>query len=286
MIGGYLLAILTGLFFGLQGTAGKWLTRRVPVPLLTWGSFAFTLPYLGILLCFQGIPDIRWHSFLWATAASFLVNIFAWYLFFQALQSAPLSHTMPFTAFTPLFIIPVSLLMLGEMPDLKGVLGILLIISGGYGIHLSSGNLLAPLKSLVKYRGTRLMLIVSLIWSISASAEKVAVLSSSQAFYGFTIFLLLTLAYTPLAFRNSRRSVNLLREHLPGLFLFGFISGLMIVFQFTALKYLLVSYVIAFKRAGVIVSVLLGVLLFKEKNPLKNLVCTLLMVCGVFLIMS
>jgi drug/metabolite transporter (DMT)-like permease len=286
MLSGYLFAILTGIFYGLQGTYGKVLTRNIPIPILTWGSFFFTLPYLGILLIFQGIPEVQWKDFLWATGVSFLVNVVAWNLYFRALRSAPLAHTMPFTAFTPLFLIPVSFILIGELPSWRGVAGILLIISGGYGIHLKSSNLLEPLRSLIRNTGTRLMLIVAFIWSISATVEKVAVLASSQSFYAFTIFSLLSLAYLPYLLWKPEEKLTIVQQNLLPLFLFGLISGAMIWFQFTALKYLLVSYVIAFKRAGVVVSVFLGIWLFKEKGAFQNLLCTFLMVAGVFLIMS
>ncbi len=286
MLQGYLFAILTGVFYGLQGTYGKVLTRSIPIPILTWGSFFFTLPYLGALLLIQGLPPVHWHDFLWSTGVSFAVNVVAWNLYFRALQSAPLSQTMPFTAFTPLFLIPVSFLIIGELPDWRGVAGILLIITGGYGIHLKSSNLLEPLKSLVTYKGTRLMLIVAFIWSISATVEKVAVLSSSQTFYAFTIFSLLSLAYLPYLLWKPQEHFAIVRHHLAPLFFFGLLSGLLIIFQFTALKYLLVSYVISFKRAGVVVSVILGALFFHEKGAFKNIFWTLIMVVGVFLIMS
>jgi uncharacterized membrane protein len=73
-------------------------------------------------------------------------------------------------------------------------------------------------------------------------------------------------------------------DNLFGLFVLGLIMGLLIFFQFTALKHMLVSYVIAFKRAGVLVSVLLGVAFFGEKSPVKNLFCTAMMVLGLFLL--
>ncbi len=285
MPAGYLFAILTGIFFGLQGTYSKILTRKIPTALLTWGIFTFTLPYLFFLLMIDGMPAVVWSDFLRATGVSFLVNVLAWNLFFRALRESTLAHTMPFTAFTPLFLIPVAFVLLGELPDFKGLMGILLIISGGYGIHLQSGNLLEPFRNLVSNKGTRLMLIVALIWSISATVEKVAVLSSSQVFYGSVIHALLSLAYLPYLLRDRKRKLAVIRGNLGGLFLLGLISGLLVLFQFTALKYMLVSYVIAFKRAGVVVSVLLGIILFREKSPLKNLFCTAIMVAGVFLVM-
>ena len=130
------------------------------------------------------------------------------------------------------------------------------------------------------------MLIVALIWSVSATVEKVAVRSSSPAFYGLAINLALCLAYFPYVLRNHAQKFRQSTVIWKDLTLLGLVSALVILCQFTALKYLLVSYVIAFKRAGVIVSVLLGFIFFHEKHPVKNLISTILMVYGAALIMK
>ncbi|MFZ0390358.1 MAG: DMT family transporter [Calditrichia bacterium] len=281
---GYLLAILTGLFYGLHGTYSKKMTQNLPVLLVTWANFTFILPFLLLALIWVGIPPVNWQDFIWAVSLSFLINVAAWYLFFSALQAGTLSRTMPFTAFTPLFLIPVAFIALGELPDIFGIAGILLIITGGYGIHLDSRGFLSPIKSMAFNKGTRSMVLVALLWSISATAEKVAVLSSSQYFYAIVINLLLALAYTPLILRKKNYNFLYFKKNILQLWLMSLLFGLLLLFQYTALKYLLVSYVIAFKRAGIIVSLLLGALLFKEKNLKRNLLFTLLILSGVLLI--
>ena len=280
---GYFLAVLTGIFFGLQGTYGKVVSAKYSPLFATWATFTFSLPLILVLLCYAGLPQIIWKDFIPAALVSFAINLFAWNLFYRALKISPLSNTMPFTAFTPLFLIPVALLWLGELPNIKGIAGILFIIAGAYGIHLQNKNLLAPFMNFFRDKGSRLMLLVSLMWSVSATAEKVAVLSSSQYFYGLVILLSLSLAYLPLIMKERKKIP--LRGNVSSLLLLGLISGLLLIFQFTALKYLYASYVIAFKRSGVIVSVFLGVIFFAEQNALKNIISTVLMVIGVFLIL-
>jgi drug/metabolite transporter (DMT)-like permease len=250
-----------------------------------WANFTFALPLLLVFLIIQGIPVIDWWNFSWATILSFSINFFAWYLFFKSFHRTPLSQTMPFTAFTPLFLIPVAYLLIGELPNIQGVLGILLIFAGGFIIHLQSYDIIGLFKNLKHATGTWLMLIVAFLWSITASAEKVAILSSSQAFFGTVITLLLSLSYLPLVLRNYSRNYQLLQKFWLQLLLLGLIFGLMIIFQFTALKYLLVSYVISFKRAGIIFSVIAGILIYKERNASKNLIATFIMILGVYLIM-
>ena len=123
---GYSFAALTGLLFGLQGAYGKVLAKRIPPMLLAWGMFAFSLPFLAVLLLYDGIPVVDWPNFIWATGFSVLANWLAWGLFFRALQASALAHTMPFTALTPVFLIPVAYILLGELPNAVGLAGILL----------------------------------------------------------------------------------------------------------------------------------------------------------------
>lgn len=282
---GYIFAILTCIFFGLQGTYGKVLTKQFHSAIITWAMFSFSLPFLLIFLIVSGIPRIDIFTFGWATLTSFLINVIAFNLFFKALSLSSLSLTMPFTAFTPLFLIPVAYTILGELPDLKGSSGIALIILGAYGLHADSGNLLQPFRNFFLNKGTRYMLIVALLWSVSATVEKAAVLSSSPEFYGVVIYSLLSAAYLPYIYFYHREATKNIPGNLMKISLLGIITGVMILFQFTSYEYLLASYVIAFKRAGVIVSVLLSYLLFKEERIFKNLIFTALMVAGVILIM-
>ncbi len=282
---GYFFAILTGLFFGLQGAIGKSLTGKISPLVVTWGSFTFSFPCLFVYLLFEGFPHIVWPDFLLGTLISFAINSFAWYLFFKALEMSTLSYTMPFIAFTPVFLIPVAFFWLHEIPDFRGLTGVILIFAGGYGIHLEGKNIIAPLKNIFRSRGTRTMLLVAFLWSISATAEKVAVVSSSQALYGSVITFLLGILYYPIVFYGKNRRQTAVRNHLFPLMLIGLVGGLTLLFQFTALKSMLVSYVIGFKRAGVIVSVLLGIILFNEKDAFRKIISTLIMITGLFLIL-
>lgn len=282
---GYLLAILTSIFFGLQGTYGKVLSRHFPSAIITWATFTFSLPFVLTFLLIKGMPSVDYGNFVWSTLTSFLINVVAFNLFFKALSESSLSLTMPFTAFTPLFLIPVAFILLGELPDIKGLFGIILIILGAYGLHSGVGSLLAPFRNLFANKGTRYMMIVAVMWSVSATVEKVAVLSSSPEFYAVTINFLLSAAYLPYIYFFHREPAKGIPKNVGRLSLIGLISGAMALFQFTALQYLLVSYVIAFKRAGAIVSVVLGFILFREENIIKNLTFTSLMVAGVVLIM-
>ena len=283
---GYVLAILTGIFYGLQGVVGKWVVRDTPPVASAWAVTTFTVPFLAVLLLVQGMPTVNPLPFWSATFTSYAVNLLAWTLFFKSLQLSSIALTMPYTALTPLFIIPVSYLLLGEIPSTPGVGGILLIILGAYGLQIPPGQWYQPIRGLFQDKGTRLMIGVAALWSVSATVEKVAVVNSSPLFYGVVINSLLGATYTlyliirhPMVFRG--RGNGWMRFGLLGL-----VSAAMVVVQFYALLHLFVSYVIAFKRAGVLVSVLLGYFLFREKGIIRHLLFSLLMILGAYLIMA
>ncbi len=281
----YWLAVLTGLSYGAQGVYSKYLAGRFPSQVLAWATFTFAVPLLAAYLGLQGFPEVHWQAFLPAIGASAAINLMAWNLFFKALAMAPIYLTLPFTAVTPMFMIPVAWLLLGELPGWLGGLGIGLIILGAYGLHADSASFLQPFRNLFQNRGSRLMLGVALLWSVSATVEKVAVVNSSPAFYALAIHLSLSLGYYPQMRRLGWRVSAVPSKQKVQLFLLGVLSGVLALVQFSALQYLLASYVIAFKRSGIVFAVLFGWLFLGEKKPAKNLFLSVLMVLGAVFIM-
>ena len=58
-----------------------------------------------------------------------LITIVMW-LYFRALQISPLSMCIPFLAFTPVFLIPSTYIILGQKPEPIKLLGVALIVVG------------------------------------------------------------------------------------------------------------------------------------------------------------
>ncbi len=188
--------------------------------------------------------------------------------------------------FTPLFLLLTSPLLLGESPSPLGMAGVLLIVLGSYllNIHHRSRGYLAPFRALLSEPGPRLMLLVALLWSITANVDKIGLQHSSPMFYGFAINAFLALALLPLALRRLRLTGQGLRADFGNLLAIGGAGGLTIVCQMAALNLAIVPYVIAIKRTSTIMSVLWGALLFKEANLRERLLGTVVMVGGVLLI--
>jgi len=164
----------------------------------------------------------------------------------RALSISPLSLTIPFLAFTPLFMLLTGWVVLREVPNAQGVAGILLIVAGAYAINIDKirGGVLAPFKAIAREPGSRLMLIVAFIWSISSVYDKVATVNSSPAFYSSFFSVVYGLIYIPLLVIGLRK-MPLSRGTTPRLFLLGFVFAVMIMAQMMAIEMTLASYVIA-----------------------------------------
>ncbi len=275
------IAIVTAVGFAASGSYAKALSGRAHVYVVTWGMLALSLPLSALFLLRQGMPPIG-DEFLKAALISVAVNMVGTTLHVKALSLSPLSLTMPFLAFTPLFMLVPSWVVLKEAPDALGITGIALIVVGGYAMHLDKirGGFLAPLRAIASEKGSLLMLLVAAIWSISAVYDKVATVASSPSFYTTFFAAAFGLCYLPfLLFGLKKQRVQ--PGTVPRLFLLGLFVAVMILSQFTALQMTVASYVISIKRAGMVLSVVFGYWFFKEKHLRARLTGAALMTLGV-----
>ncbi len=282
----FLPAVATALLYGAQSVYLKGVLPGADKLLVAWGIFAFALPIYLVFLGFTGMPEVS-PDFWWAWGVSLAVNVLAWPLFVRAIQLSDISLVMPLVAFTPVFILGVEFVLLGEFPQGPGLWGILLIVVGAYVLNLERGasGLFDPIRSIAKNRGALYMLGVAAIWSISATVEKVAVVSSSPAFYLTWLSAGFALIFVPVVLWRVDKPLSTFKMSAWSLIGVGVLTGAMSVFQMYAIQNTpLVNYVISIKRAGMLVSVLVGWLFFQEKNIAFRLLGALLMVVGVALI--
>lgn len=292
-----LLAVGAALFYGLQGAWTKRLTSRVPAVVAAWAIFAFAFPLLAVYLGFRGIPEIE-PAFWPALLTTCSIGLLSFYLYASAIERGELGLTVPLLALTPILLIPVEWALLGDVPGLRGLAGILLVVSGVYLLNLRDlrAGLLGPLAAPFRDPGARRMLAVAALWSVSAVADKVAVTASSTAFYGTLQTAVLGLGFLPMiawmrkrakpgdAAETEQRSP--VRRHGASLALQGLLYAAMFIVQMEALRLTLAAHVITIKRSGALVTVLLGGLFFGERDLWPRLVGTAVTVLGVLLVVG
>jgi drug/metabolite transporter (DMT)-like permease len=253
---------------------------------VAWLRLVFSLPLLLIIFLFIPVPKLD-KGFYTAFALSLPLEIASIILYIKALRLSPLSLTLPFLALTPVFLIIVSFIMLGERVSFAGLMGILFISAGSYTLNISKikEGIFAPLRAITKEKGSVLMIAVALIYSLTSSLGKMAINHSSPLFFGITYYAALAIVFTPIVLYKRKSGKiegrTILAVTLPGIF-----YSLMVISHMIAISLAYVAYVITIKRMSLIIGVLYGYFFFKEKNIRERLFGAMLMFVGFVMIVT
>lgn len=243
----------------------------------------FTIPH-----SFGEIPFDFWKAIIISGPLGCIATL----LFLRALKNSDLSIALPLVTFTPIFTLIISPILLGktEIPNIWGVIGILLIFIGSYVLNIKErhAGLWAPFKILLKNKEAITVLFVSLLYAIGSVYGKVGSQSTSAIFWALTTNTFILLALLPICiYRTKKQSKNgmdilvIIKKSLPILLGIGLLNALANICQFTAVQLGLVAYVIAIKRAGIIFALALGYIFFKERDIKERMTGAVLMVAGV-----
>ncbi|MGC9325475.1 MAG: EamA family transporter [Desulfomonilia bacterium] len=245
----------------------------------------YTLPWLIGSLFFIDWPDLDGIFFL-CLAAGLPLEALAFFCYMKAIKLSPLSLTLPFLAFTPIFIILTGWMVLGETVNSAGFCGILLIVIGSYFLnfsHIHSG-LMDPFRAIFREPGSRLMLLVSFLYSLTSTIGKLGILHSSPAFFGiayFTSFSLVVALFLPFA---PGAGIRVLAEKPRIGILLGSVMAVMIFSHMVAISLVQAVYMISLKRTSLFFGVLYGAVLFREEKITQRLTGASIMVAGVLVI--
>ncbi|MCX7914532.1 MAG: DMT family transporter [Thermodesulfovibrionales bacterium] len=254
--------------------------------LIAWLRLVFSLPVLLIALILVPTPEIK-DGFFHIILVSLPLEIIALILYIKALKISPLSVTLPFLSLTPIFLILISYVLIGEKVSFIGASGIILIVTGSYVLNISQfkKGIFEPFLAIVREKGSVYMILVALIYSITASLGKLGIERSSPIFFGSIYFLLIVIVFTPITYFKGKESLSELnREVLKSALLPGIFYALMIISHFIALSLTKVAYMISVKRLSLLIGVFYGYYLFKEAKIGEKFIGSVLMLTGFVLI--
>ena len=252
--------------------------------LVTWLRLLPSLPIFLIPLAFMPVPPLR-DDFYPCIASALPLELLAVILYTKALKLSPLNLTLPLLSLTPLLLLVLPFLILGERISRWGAAGIVLIAAGGYLLNARRGQVggLAPLRALVSEKGSLCMLCVAVIYSITSTLGKRAIAASSPLFFAAVYIPLLVVLVSPVALYKGKRELTQIAQNgtirasaLPALF-----YVIQVLTHVYAINLTNVAYMIAVKRLSLLFGVLYGRYLFQEQG---GVAATLIMLAGVFLI--
>ncbi len=283
-----LLALLSAVCVATSDALTKRVITHENEYVIAWFRVIFALPLLLAALALSGpLPEID-STFLAAFCAALPLDILAILLYYKALRLSPLTLSLPFLSVTPVFLILVSAVLVGQAVTAVGGIGIALIAIGGYTLNLSAFRLgfYEPLRAVLRERGSRYMLIVAFIYSITSALGKIGVSHSSAPFFGAAYFLVLAIIMLPIIARKSGggQLIALLRGNFRVAVIPALLDAVATVGHFYAVSMTNVAYMVAIKRTSLLFGMMYGFILFKERNLRERLLGSLLMFAGFILI--
>ncbi|MGD1896525.1 MAG: EamA family transporter [Phormidesmis sp.] len=279
-------ASLTAFFEACKDATGKQSLKTLDEYSVLFSFMAVGVVLLLPLLWVTGIPTIQPRFWL-ALAIGGGLNILAFTLYTRALKLADLSLTVPLVTLTPLFLLVTSPILVQEWPTGTDAIGVVLLVVGSYVLNLPprtqpGSTVWTPLLSMARNPGSRLMLCVAFIWSITSNFDKIGVVNSSPLLWAVALFGTIAGGMVPFVFfRKGRGGIVLLKDQWRLLGITGAFNAIAITFQMVALTLAPVAQVIAVKRMSALLSVLFGHFFFGEKGLKERLLGAAIMVSGV-----
>lgn len=279
-----IFATLNPVSEGFRSLFIKKASRDVDPMIISWANNALPFLVFGTILFFI---ELKFNTmFFVGFLGSGILNVFATILYMRSISKGDISSVMPMQSFTPLFLLGLGPLILGEFPHTLGLFGILLIVIGSYMLNLGSNRrkIFAPFKMLLQNKGTRYMLVVALIFAVTANFDKISIRNSSVLQHVGFINILIFSTLTAVTFFQKKLNLENLRKGGKNILYVSMFTTGSYVFHMTALSLTLAAYVVAMKRLSIVISVILGGFLLNEPNLKERLPAAIVMFIGVILI--
>ena len=227
-------------------------------------------PYLlpGIILIFIGVSSAL--------------------LFLKAINQSELSLTIPLLSLSPMFSSLFSFIFIDEVLLKTQYLGIFAIVLGTlilYSKDLTVKDFLNSWKVIIKNKSARLMIGVSLMWSITPVLDKICLKYSSINIHGFIQSVGIIIFLLFLLIKTTKKEIIKIKNHWKIILITVLIGVIATILQFFAILNNFVPIMESIKRSvGQLSSILFGNFFFKEKITKSKIIGVLTLSVGIYLI--
>ena len=190
---------------------------------------------------------------------------------------------------SPALVLVIAVLLLGEEVSVQGVTGILLVAFGVYIINMKQifgKELLAPIKSLAHDRSTRFAFLTLICVAVYSIVDKMAVNYIHPILFAFLHLFCGMCYYTPyiVLTKNSdlikkEWNAGITKIILAGVMGIGGYTLILIAFTIER-----VSYIVGLRQISIVLAVLMGSHILKEKHRAIRLTGAVIIFTGGFLI--
>lgn len=285
----WVLFSLASAFFHASRLA---VTKRLS---LSFSTEVLTL-YVNLASLVVILPLGIWHhdfpfqdpAYVLAVASGGVLSGLGGWALNAALHRTEISLVGPVMTLTPGFVIVIEWLLTGALPGTLGLLGVLLLVAGGYLLSLSDAGAdwSLPFKRLLLEPGSLLATLAAACFAAASVFGRIGIQLSDPLSFSVVVAvvnpLVLWVLFTLMDRRfHTRLLTPDLRREIRPLLLLGLLFALMRIADQIALSLTLASYALAVKRTAGVFSVLLGRWFFAEGYLATKLVASAVMLLGV-----
>lgn len=210
-----------------------------------------------------------------------LGNVIGVYLYLEALRIEDISVVSPFRRTTPVIVAVLEPLLLGISYSASILVGALFTVMGGYVVMVDGRNFLSPFKR--PGRGVMLALSIAFLYAGVAIAERYVLQEMNSLLFTFLVWVVIAAGYSTLMRKNGH-VIDRQVFRQPVIVLIGLAASLGSIAIFYSLSLASASQVITVKQSVVIFNVLIGGFLFSEKNIIRKLLGSILILAGIVLV--
>ena len=251
----------------------------------------FTITQLIIFFIWLFFEDfsINLIPYLLPGVTLIIIGLFSALLFLKAIKQSDLSLTIPLLSLSPMFSSLFSFFFLNEQLSNIQYLGIFLIILGTlilYSKKLTIYEIFKSFKIILKNSSAKLMVLVSIIWSLTPVLDKICLKNSSVNIHGFIQSLgMITLLI--FLFKKDTVQTENTKKNWRIILLTVFIGSTATILQFYAILTNYVPIMESIKRSiGQLSSVFLGKIFFNEEVNKPKVVGVIVLSIGVYFILG
>ena len=275
----FFLALVAALCQVLRNTVMKRLGDSLDEYINVWGRFTFLLPFAAAFVAWRGVPPIK-PGFVPACLAFAACQTISTMALSKALKLGQISMVTALWKVSLLVLVVLGYFTLHEIPSTLGILGVYLL-----NVNRTRLAWWAPLAVLFTDRGLRYTLLAALFFAPSVVTIKWAMQCSDPYMGTLGGYLAASLLVTPIVLVTSRRHFAEVPKHWKAFVSFGLFAALTTVSQGTAYLMTLSSYVEAVKQVEILFAMGIGVLIFGEKQKVRDIAPgALVMLAGVVLL--
>jgi|Deesub1362A_J573_1020465.scaffolds.fasta_scaffold03166_2 uncharacterized membrane protein len=251
----------------------------------TWWFLLFSLIFF-LLPALSLNEDINTRALQFAFFSGVLHSIYFLFLGY-AYEEGELSFVYPIARSSPAIVPLLAYFLLCERVPIKGYFGIFLVVAGIFMLNLHEFSVLGMLGGLkiLKLRATKIAILTALTTSFYSIVDKMGVSLMEPMIYIYIMFFFsfLGVSFFVLSFRKNLILCEFMMNKR-----YILISGILCMLSYLLILYAMretyVSYIVALRQVGVLLSLFVAVVLLRERVGKWRIIASFTIFLGLVII--